>query len=217
VNKRDFIRAHTRLAPVPLTPEIRLYSADDSTALWIKTEAELRETGLPPPFWAFPWAGGQALARHVLDNPGLVRGKLVLDVASGSGLVAIAAAKAGAAVVEACEIDAFAAAAIAMNAEENGVDIKVRLEDLTGRDEGWDAALAGDIAYERDMAGAMADWLGALAGRGAVALIGDPGRAYLPRDRLARLAEYDVPVSRDIEDSDVKRSSVWRFASASNP
>ena len=211
----DFIRGHTRLLPVPHAPEIKLYLADEATALWMKTEEELGEMGLPPPFWAFAWAGGQALARYILDHPELVRGRRVLDVATGSGLVAIAAAMAGAARVEASEIDDFALAAIGLNAAENGVTIEVRAGDLVGADEGWDVVLAGDVSYERDMAARMTDWLEGLSRRGALALIGDPGRSYLARDRLSAVAEYRIAVSRDLEDAEIKRTQVWRFASAS--
>jgi predicted nicotinamide N-methyase len=182
--------------------------------LWLKTEEELQQMGLPPPFWAFAWAGGQALARHVTDHPELVRGRRALDFASGSGLVAIAAARAGASAVEASEIDPFAQAAIALNAEANGVKIVVRAGDLVGRDEGWDVVLAGDVSYERDMAGAVSDWLERLALRGATVLIGDPGRAYLARERLERIAEYSVPVTRELEDSEIKRTGVYRFRAA---
>ncbi|HEY8579878.1 MAG TPA: 50S ribosomal protein L11 methyltransferase [Beijerinckiaceae bacterium] len=206
-----FIRANTRLLPVPHAPEIRLCVADDSTELWRRTEEELGEIGLPPPFWAFAWAGGQALARYVLDHADLVRGLRVLDFAAGSGLVGIAAARAGAARVEACDVDAFAAAAMAINADANGVALAARCEDLVGRDEGWDVVLAGDVSYERDMATRVTDWLESLHRRGARVLIGDPGRSYLARDRLERLAEYQVPVTRDLEDGDVKRTGVWRF------
>ena len=206
-----FIRAETRLLPVPHAPEIRLYVADEATELWQKTEEELGEIGLPPPFWAFPWAGGQALARYVLDHPNMVAGRRVLDVASGSGLVAIAAAKAGASSVEAADIDAFAAAAAALNAEVNGVAVTPRLGDLVGTDEGWDAVLAGDIFYDRDIAARMAEWLLALQGRGATVLVGDPGRSYLPKDRLEELACYRVPVTRALEDAEIKLSRVWRF------
>ncbi|HEV7438516.1 MAG TPA: 50S ribosomal protein L11 methyltransferase [Methylobacterium sp.] len=206
-----FIRAETRLLPVPHAPEIRLYVADEATELWQKTEEELGETGLPPPFWAFAWAGGQALARYVLDHPNMVAGRRVLDVASGSGLVAIAAAKAGASSVEAADIDAFAAAAAALNAEANGVALTPRLGDLVGTDEGWDAVLAGDIFYDRDIAARMAEWLLALQGRGATVLVGDPGRSYLPKDRLEELACYRVPVTRALEDAEIKLSRVWRF------
>jgi predicted nicotinamide N-methyase len=206
-----FIRSQTRLLPVPHAPEIRLHVADEATSLWQKTEDELGEIGLPPPFWAFAWAGGQALARYVLDHPDPVRGRRVLDFASGSGLVAIAAAMAGAGSVEACDIDPFAEAAMRLNAAENGVAIRPRLEDLVGRDEGWDAVLAGDICYERDTASRVIAWLAALQGRGATVLIGDPGRSYLPKDRLDQLATYEVPVTRALEDAEVKRSGVWRL------
>jgi predicted nicotinamide N-methyase len=206
-----FIRAETRLLPVPHAPEIRLYVADEATELWQKTEEELGEIGLPPPFWAFAWAGGQALARYVLDHPNMVAGRRVLDVASGSGLVAIAAAKAGASSVEAADIDAFAAAAAALNAEANGVAVTPRLGDLVGTDEGWDAVLAGDIFYDRDIAARMAEWLLALQGRGATVLVGDPGRSYLPKDRLEELACYRVPVTRALEGAEIKLSRVWRF------
>jgi predicted nicotinamide N-methyase len=208
----DFIRGHTRLLPVPHAPEIKLYLADEATALWMKTEEELGEMGLPPPFWAFAWAGGQALARYILDHPELVRGRRVLDVATGSGLVAIAAAMAGAARVEASEIDDFALAAIGLNAAENGVTIEARAGDLVGADEGWDVVLAGDVSYERDMAARMTDWLEGLSRRGALALIGDPGRSYLARDRLSAVAEYRIAVSRDLEDAEIKRTQVWRFS-----
>ena len=206
-----FIRATTRIRPVPHAPEIALHVADEATALWEKTEEELGEIGLPPPFWAFAWAGGQALARYVLDEPTTVRGLRVLDVASGSGLVAIAAAMVGAASVAANDIDPFAVAAIGVNADLNGVDLQVRAGDLVGEDEGWDVVLAGDVSYQQDMAERITAWLETLSRRGATVLIGDPGRTYLARDKLDILATYAVPVSRALEDADVKRTSVWRF------
>jgi predicted nicotinamide N-methyase len=206
-----FIQAHTRLLPVPHAPEIRLHLADEATELWRKTEEELGEIGLPPPFWAFAWAGGQALARYLIDHPGLVAGKRVLDFASGSGLVAIAAAKAGAALVEARDIDAFAIAAIALNAAANGVIVAARCTDVVDTDDGWDAVFAGDICYERDMATRASAWLARLNARGATVLIGDPGRSYLPRETLKALATYQVPVTRSLEDSDIKTTRVWRF------
>jgi predicted nicotinamide N-methyase len=211
-DRAAFIRAHTRLMPVPHAPEIRLHLADEATDLWEKTEEELGAIGLPPPFWAFAWAGGQALARYLLDRPSLVAGRRVLDFASGSGLVAIAAAKAGASAVEANDVDAFAIAAIALNTAENGVAAVAREADLVGTDEGWDAVLAGDIHYEKDTAERVTDWLAALEARGALVLVGDPGRSYLPKDRLEALATYEVPVTRALEDAEVKRTSVWRFA-----
>ena len=209
--KRDFVLANTRLLVPPLVPELKLRLADEAVPIWKKTEEELGELGLPPPFWAFAWAGGQALARYILDTPDLVRGKRALDFASGSGLVAIAAARAGAASVEASDIDAFALAAIAANATENGVAVTARHEDLTGADEGWDVVLAGDVSYEKEMAEAATDWLNGLARRGATVLIGDPRRAYLALDRLESVAEYGVPVTRDLEDSEIKRTGVFRF------
>jgi predicted nicotinamide N-methyase len=207
-----FIRAETRLRPVPHTPELVLHVADEATELWQKTEEELGEIGLPPPFWAFAWAGGQALARYILDHPETVRGRRVLDFASGSGLVAIAAMKAGAAEVTACDIDPFAIAAIGLNAEANGVLITPVRADLVGQDGGWDAVLAGDICYEHDLARRVTEWLLDLSRRGATVLIGDPGRSYLPKERLEELAVYEVPVTRSLEDSDIKRSKVWQFS-----
>jgi predicted nicotinamide N-methyase len=206
-----FIRAHTRLVPPPHTPELVLHVATEATPLWLKTEEELGELGLPPPFWAFAWAGGQALARYVLDHPEAVAGRRVLDFASGSGLVAIAAALAGAARVEATDIDGFAVAAVGLNAAANGVTVEVANEDVVGQDRGWDVVLAGDVCYERDMASAVTDWLGALARRGALVLVGDPGRSYLPRERLRELAVYQVPTTRELEDNEVKRTTVWRL------
>lgn len=207
-----FIRAETRLRPVPLVPEIALHVADEAVPLWQRTEEELGEMGLPPPFWAFAWAGGQALARYVLDHPETVKDKRVLDFASGSGLVGIAAMTAGAAHVTAADIDAFALAAITLNAEANAVAVTPDGADLIGTDGGWDTVLAGDIFYERDLAARVFAWLGGLAARGATVLIGDPGRTYLPKDRLALLAEYNVPVTRELEDAEIKRTRVWQPA-----
>ena len=209
--RRDFVLANTRLIAPPLTPEIRLWLADEAVPLWKKTEEELGAIGLPPPFWAFAWAGGQALARYLLDNPALVAGGRALDFASGSGLIAVAAALSGAAAVEASDIDAFAIAAVGANAAENGVSIAPRLENLIGADEGWDVVLAGDIAYEKDLGEAAMDWLASLASRGATVLVGDPRRSYLPLDRLECVIEYSVPVTRELEDSEIKRTGVFRF------
>ena len=210
-DKDAFIRAQTRLLPVPHAPEISLHIADVATELWSKTEDELGEIGLPPPFWAFAWAGGQALARYLLDHPDSVRGRCVLDFAAGSGLVGIAAAKAGATQVTAVDIDAFAISAMGLNAQANQVNLTARMGDIVGQDEGWDVVLAGDVSYERDMAARVTDWLERLARRGALVLIGDPGRSYLARERLESIAEYQVPVTRDLEDAEVKTTCVWRF------
>ncbi len=209
LDRAAFIRTHTRLMPVPHAPEIALHLADEATALWQKTEDELGEIGLPPPFWAFAWAGGQALARYVLDHPEIVRGKTVLDVATGSGLVAIAAARAGARAVTAVDIDAFCAVAVGLNAAANGVDVTAETRDPVGSEGGFDVILAGDICYQRDMTEAMMDWLKPLAASGTTVLIGDPGRAYLPKTGLAKLAEYQVPVTRALEDLEIKRTAVW--------
>ena len=193
---------------------MRLHLADEAVELWTKTEAELQASGLPPPFWAFAWAGGQALARWIGDHPGHIAGRRALDFASGSGIVAIAAALAGAAKVEASEIDPFAQAAIALNAAENGVSVDVLAEDVIGQDRGWDVVLAGDVAYERDMAAAAFAWLEGLARRGALVLVGDPRRSYLALDRLECVAEYSVPTSRALEDAEIKRTGVFVFKAA---
>jgi predicted nicotinamide N-methyase len=206
-----FIRRHTRLATPPLVPEITLHLARDVFALWEKTEQDAGAAPLPPPFWAFPWAGGQALARYVLDHPGDVAGRTVLDLAAGSGLVAIAAAKAGAAVVTPSETDPLAFAAIELNSAANGVTLEATLGDvLGGAAIGNDLVLVGDAFYERPMAERVLPFLERARASGAVVLVGDPGRAYLPRERFAAVACYDVPVSRVLEDADVKRTTVWR-------
>jgi predicted nicotinamide N-methyase len=208
-----FIRTNTRLLPVPHAPEIRLHVADEATDLWQRTEEELQEIGLPPPFWAFAWAGGQALARYVLDNPDVADGARVVDFASGSGLVAIAAARAGARHVVASDLDPYAMAAIQLNAAANGVGDRIAAvsDNLLVTDPQVDLVLAADVFYERDLAEAVIAWLVGLQARGVTVLIGDPGRTYLPRNRLDCLATYAVPVSRALEDAEIKRSHVWRL------
>jgi predicted nicotinamide N-methyase len=206
-----FIRGNTALAAPPLLPEIRLHLATEVTPLWQATETLLARHGVPPPFWAFAWAGGQALARYLLDRPELVTGRCVLDFGSGSGLVAIAAAKAGAADVLAAEIDPFAAAAIGLNAAANGVAVTVHERDIVGVDD-WpaDIVAAGDICYERPMSERVVPWLRRLAGGGRLVLLGDPGRTYLPKDGLVELARYAVPTSRELEDRDTRDGVVWQ-------
>ncbi len=207
-----FVRANTAVAVPPLTPEIRLHLASEVVPLWEASEEELAAQGLPPPFWAFAWPGGQALARYILDHPQTVAGQRVLDFAAGSGLQAIAAALAGAARIEAGEIDPFAGAAIRLNAALNGVALEVMLDDLVGRDDGrWDVVLAGDVFYERPMAERVEPWLRRLAARGTLVLLGDPGRSYLPRNGLERLIAYSVKTSRDLEATDVRNTVVWRL------
>jgi predicted nicotinamide N-methyase len=210
----SFIRANTRLRVVPLVPEISIFVADEAVPLWQKTEEELNEAGLPPPFWAFAWAGGQALARYVLDHPELVAGQRVLDLASGSGLVGIAAMKVSAREVTAADIDRFAGVAARINAAENKVSLTICADDLlrSANDAQWDAILAGDIFYERDTAELAFAFLARQALGGATILIGDPGRSYLPKDKLRHLAEYRVPVTRELEDTEIKRTSVWTIA-----
>lgn len=207
-----FILANTALKAPPHVPEIALHLADEAHDLWQRTEEELAEIGLPPPFWAFAWAGGQGLARYLLDHPEIVRGKNVLDFASGSGLVGIAAAKAGAIDVSAADVDPFCAAAIRLNAGANGVEIDFTADDRIGTDEGWAVVLAGDVFYDKAFADRLMPWFEALKARGATVLVGDPGRSYLPKTGLERLAVYEVPVTRALEDAEVKHTTVWRVA-----
>lgn len=206
-----FIRANTAVMAPPHVPEISLHLADEAHALWARTEEELAEIGLEPPFWAFAWAGGQGLARHILDHPHLVAGRHVLDFATGSGLVAIAAAKAGAASVLAADTDPFCAGAVALNAAANGVSVRFVAEDLIGTAGGWDVVLAGDVFFDRGLAERLTPWFREQAARGIDVLIGDPGRYYLPKTGLTALATYQVPVTRALEDAEVKKTTVWRF------
>jgi predicted nicotinamide N-methyase len=212
-----FIRANTVLKSTSLVPEVQLHLADGALELWQLTEDELEAKGLPPPFWAFAWAGGQALARYLLDTPDLVRGKTVFDFASGSGLVAIACALAGAERVVANEIDAFALRAIRLNAEANDVSDRIVLLDhdvLSDPPEGtYDLIVAGDVCYEKPMADLAIPFLQARAATGVQVLIGDPGRTYLPKSGLEQMAEYRVPVPLDLEDTDLRRTVVWRVGS----
>ena len=207
----SFIRRNTTLTAPPHVPEMRLHLADEAHDLWHRTEDELAEIGLPPPFWAFAWAGGQGLARYVIDHPDRVRGRSVLDIASGSGIVAIAAAMSGAAGVLAADIEPFCRAAVRMNAAANAMALDFTEEDQVGTDSGWDVVLAGDVFYHRALAARLEPWLRALAARGALVLVGDPGRSYLPKSGLEQLAVYEVAVTRALEDSEVKRTTVWRL------
>jgi len=194
---------------VPLVPEIKLHLAHEAVPIWQKTEEQLGALGLPPPFWAFAWAGGQALARYILDHPEIVRGKSVLDLASGSGLVGIAAMRAGAATVLAADIDAFSLAAIAINAKANGCILSITGEDLlSSAPQDFDVILVGDMFYEQSTA---ARCLAFLQKSRADVFIGDPERSYLPKDKLISVAQYQVPVTRELEDSEIKKTSVWRL------
>jgi predicted nicotinamide N-methyase len=210
LDPKTFVRRNTAILAPPLVPEIRLHLVSEITPIWQATEETLARVALPPPFWAFAWAGGQALARFLLDNSGLVSGRGVLDFGAGSGLVAIAAAKAGAQPVLAAEIDLFAAAAIAANAALNDAAVEAETADLVGTaDPRWSIVTAGDVCYERAMADRIVPWLRVLAGRGALVLIGDPGRAYLPASGLRERARYLVPTSRELEDRDCRDTVVW--------
>jgi predicted nicotinamide N-methyase len=205
---RAFVRSRTAPAPVPLVPELTTYQAGELTPLWHATSAELGRYD-PSPFWAFPWAGGQALARYLLDHPESVRGRRVLDFATGSGLVGLAAARAGAARVVATDLAPFCEAVVPLNAALNGLEVTLRLEDLLGTPlQGYDLVVAGDVFYEQPLAGRALAWFRALAAAGVAVLAGDPGRRYSPTEGLEVLAVYDVPVSREIEDRVLMRTSV---------
>jgi predicted nicotinamide N-methyase len=209
---RAFIRANTALTAPPLVPEIRLHLATEITPLWQATETMLAASQLPPPYWAFAWAGGQALARHVLDHPELVRGRDVLDFGAGSGLLALAAARAGARSLLAADIDAVAATAIALNAQLNDAVVAIETTDVIGRRPApWQVILVGDMCYERPLAERLTAWLRLLTRDGATVLLGDPGRNYVPKSGLEALARYRVPTPLDLEDREWREGVVWRL------
>ena len=211
MNPAAFVRCNTAITAPPLVPEIRLHLATEITPIWQATEDTLARSGLPPPFWAFAWAGGQALARYLIDHSAEVTGRSVLDFGAGSGLVAIAAAKAGATAVLAAEIDPFAAAAIAANAALNDVDITVQTEDLLDTvDACWEVVTAGDVCYERPMADRVMGWLRGMAACGSLVLLGDPGRSYSPSQGLLERGRYLVPTSRELEDRDCREAVIWQ-------
>lgn len=207
---RAFIAANTAWTTPPHTPEIRLRLAAEIYPIWRMSEEALAERGVPPPYWAFAWAGGQAVARYLLDRPETVRGRRVLDCGSGSGLCAIAAMLSGAAEATASDIDPYAVEAIAMNAAEAGVSVQATIDDLIGADAGWEVVLIGDLFYERPLADRVEAWCRALARRGAAVLAGDPGRSYLPRQGLTQLALYEVSTTTELEDREVRRTAVYR-------
>jgi predicted nicotinamide N-methyase len=204
-----FVAGQTTIGRAPLVPELALHLASEITPIWQATEASLARQSVEPPYWAFAWPGGQALARFVLDDPAQVAGRRVLDLAAGGGIAAIAAARAGAAVT-AAEIDPLAAAAIRANAALNGVEVAVALGDPLLHPAETDVILAGDVCYEARMTARVVPWLREAAGRGLTVLLADPGRAYLPRDGLEVLARYDVPVTRELEDRLVRGTTVYR-------
>lgn len=209
----DFIRANTELIAAPLVPEIRVHLAAESLPIWRKTEEELGQMNVPPPYWAFAWAGGQALARFILDNRELVAGRRVLDLGAGSGIVSIAAMLAGAVQAVAADIDALALAAIGLNAEANGVAVATTATDLLAGPPGAaEVVLVGDLFYERSLAERVLAFVEAARQGGAEVLVGDPRRSYFPGDRFRQVALYSVPVTRELEDAEIKRSAVWRLA-----
>ncbi|MGB7285505.1 MAG: methyltransferase [Salaquimonas sp.] len=214
LNKDEFIRANTAVCAPPHVPEISLYLADETYDLWNKTEEELEAIGLPPPFWAFAWAGGQGLARYILDDAHIVKNKSVLDIASGSGLVAIAAKLSGAKHVVANDIDPFCASAIKLNASLNQSELEISLINLLENNQQmmdrFDVILAGDVFYDQEMTGRIWPFLQKVANSGKLVLVGDPGRSYLPKTGLEKIISYDVPVTRILEDSEIKHTSVWR-------
>ena len=209
----DFIRANTVVAAPAILPELKLHLATEITPIWQATEATLAVANVDPPFWAFAWAGGQALARHVLDRPEIVRGRRVLDFGAGSGMLAIAAALSGADRVRAAEIDPIACTAIRLNAALNGVEAAIEIleDDVIDRDPAVDLVLVGDMCYERPLAERLVRWLRTAAGRGVTVLLGDPGRVFFPTAGVARLSEYAVPTIGELGGADVMRATVWEL------
>jgi predicted nicotinamide N-methyase len=207
----EFVVRNTRASRPPLVPEIELLLGNMVTPLWELVESEFEAKGLAPPYWAFAWPGGQALARYILDEPALVRGRTVLDFGSGSGIAGIAAARAGALSVLCADTDPLAAAACALNGARNNVSVHTTTDDLVGSDLEADLVLAGDICYDRNMSSRSVKWLGELAHKGAIVLLGDPGRNYLPTSGLSRLTDYSIKTSLDLEDREMRRTDVYRL------
>ena len=208
MNSDQFVRDNTKLIAPPLVPEIKLHLASEVLPLWHKTEEELVRIGVPPPYWAFAWPGGQALARYILDHPDLVTGKRVLDFGAGSGLVALAAAMAGEQHVIAADIDPFAVAAISRNAKANALTVEAVDRDMIGSRERFDLILVGDMCYERPLAERLMAWLKETQ---ADILMGDPGRTYFPKTGLTHLASYNVPTTRELEDRELRETGIWRL------
>lgn len=206
-----FIRKYTRVQSPPACSEFSLHLADHLLPLWEDSAALLGERDdLPPPYWAFCWAGGQALCRYLLDHPEVVRGQRVLDFAAGSGAVGIAAALSGAAAVDSCDIDPLAWVVTGLNAALNGVTLTVRGDDLLQAPPQWDVVLAGDVCYEGGMSQRIWPWLIGLARSGVIVLLADPGRAYLPRGGLDPVSVLTVPTSREIENTETKTVTIYR-------
>ncbi len=212
---REVVLTRTTLQRPPVVPELELHLADDMDQAWARLQRELDDGELPPPFWAFAWLGGQAVARHVLDHPELVAGRTVLDLATGSGLCGLAAARAGAAHVLAVDVDPYAVEAAQLNAANNGLSLEVRCADLLEQaPPPVDVVLAGDVFYDARMSAVVQPWLLAARAAGSEVVVGDPGRHYLPRALMRELAAYDVPTTRDLEGVEVKRVVVYALGPA---
>ena len=207
----EFVQGHTILDCPPLVPEIALYLATEITPIWQATEDWLAARNIAPPFWAFAWPGGQATARHVLDHPASVAGRRVLDFAAGGGIAAIACARAGAAAVDAAEIDPMAIAVIGLNASVNGASVNAEAADVVGAACRWDLILCGDVCYEAPMTARILPWLRHMA-RSAEVWIADPGRAYLPHDGLEPFATYRVPTTLELEDRTERDVTLYRLS-----
>lgn len=215
----DFIRRNTALTAIDVggAAPIHMHLASEITPIWHATEAWLAQHNVPPPYWAFAWPGGQGMARYILENPELVRGKVVLDFAAGSGIAAIAARMAGAARVIAADIDPMAQVAVQMNAARNGVAVEVsRTIDLARVFKPAEVILTADVCYEHTMSYCIWRWLQLAAGEGQTVILADPGRAYVPEKGLDRLTQYVVPVLRDLEDSDTRDVTIWRVLESEN-
>jgi predicted nicotinamide N-methyase len=206
-----FIMANTQPGTAKLVPEIVLRLATEITPIWQATEDFLHANNIAPPFWAFAWPGSQVLARMVLDRPELVRGARVLDFAAGCGLAALAAARAGAAHVEAAEIDPLASAATRINAVANGLAVQAETGDVVGAARRWDVILCGDVCYEAPMTRHILPWLRRMAAEGAAVWLADPGRAYVPRESMVEVSRTDVPTSLELEDQVVRTTVVYRL------
>ncbi len=210
---QGFIRTNTALEAPAMVPEFKLWLASEYVPIWQATEAWLDEQNIDPPYWAFCWPGGQAVARYLLDNPQLVAGKRVVDFAAGSGVSSMAAAKAGAAAVVANDIDELSLIAARLNAEANGLAVDTSSADwLAGADGApeTDVVIAGDVCYEREMSVRALAWLRSHAARGRLVLLGDPGRNYFSAQGLVECARYEIPTSLQLENRGMRETVVWR-------
>ena len=209
-SQKAFVRENTATITPSLVPELQLNLANETCPVWLQTPEHFSKLGIPEPFWAFAWAGGQALARYIFDNPEIVYGQTVLDFGSGSGIVAIAAAKSGATHVIASDIDEYAEAAIAINAEKNNVNIEITRENFIGIDKNWTTVFAADVCYEKNTALMITTWLKSLVSSGSKVFIGGPRRIYLPKNGLESVIRYSKKTVSRLEDTDLRNAQVWR-------